>query len=79
MTLADYTLCLGANEGSQQYVATVSCNNEFIAPAVKGNLILGEVDVLRRGRSLVFVRCVLRVEEKVILSASAVVKLLQQK
>ena len=76
MTFADYTLCLGANGGTQQFVATVSCNNEFIAPAHKGDLLLGEAEVLKTGRSLVFVRCVLKVEQKIILSASAVIKLL---
>lgn len=78
MTLADYTLCLGANGGEQQYVATVSCNNEFIAPAQQGDLILGQGEVLRRGKSLVFVRCDLRVEEQIILSSSAVIKLLRR-
>jgi uncharacterized protein (TIGR00369 family) len=78
MTLADYTLCLGANGGEQQYVATVSCNNEFIAPARQGDLILGQGEVMRRGKSLVFVRCDLRVEEQIILSSSAVIKLLRR-
>lgn len=78
MTFADYTLCLGANGGSQQFVATVSCNNEFIAPAHNGDLLLGEAEVLKTGRSLVFVRCVLKVEQKIVLSASAVIKLLGQ-
>jgi len=76
MTFADYTLCLGANGGTQQFVATVSCNNEFLAPAHKDDLLSGEAEVLKRGRSLVFVRCVLRVDQTVILSASAVIKLL---
>ena len=79
MTFADYTLCLGANGGTQQFVATVSCNNEFLAPATKGDLLLGEVDVLKRGRSLVFARCVIKVGETVVLSASAVIKMLGQK
>lgn len=77
MTLADYTLCLGANGGEQQYVATVNCNNEFIAPAQQGDLILGQGEVLRRGKSLVFVRCDLRVDEQIIVSSSAVIKLLR--
>jgi uncharacterized protein (TIGR00369 family) len=76
MTFADYTLCLGANGGEQQFVATVSCNNEFLAPANKGDLLLGEAEVLKRGRSLVFVRCVIRAGDVAILTASAVIKLL---
>ncbi len=76
MTFADYTLCLGANGGEQQFVATVSCSNEFLAPAKKGDLLIGEAEVLKRGRSLVFVRCVIRSEDTAIITASAVIKLL---
>lgn len=77
MTLADYTLCLGANGGSSESVATVSCNNEFIAPAYNGELILGEAETIRRGRSIVFVRCTLAVEDRIVLSSSAVIKRIQ--
>lgn len=77
MTFADYTLCLGANGGEQQFVATVSCNNEFIAPAQKGDLVLGNGEVIRRGKSIVFVRCELYVGEQVILTSSAVIKRLR--
>lgn len=79
MTFADYTLCLAANGGTQQFVATVSCNNEFLAPASKGDLLVGEAEVMKRGRSLVFVRCLLRANDTPVLSASAVIKLLGQK
>ena len=47
-------------------------------PAQQGDLILGQGEVLRRGKSLVFVRCDLRVEEQIILSSSAVIKLLRR-
>ncbi|HJN95757.1 MAG: hypothetical protein CMQ15_02210 [Gammaproteobacteria bacterium] len=74
MAFADYTLCLGANMGESESVATVSCNNEFVAPAFEGDLVEGECEIVRRGRSMVFSRCTLRVEEKVILTSSAVIK-----
>ncbi|MDP6535266.1 MAG: PaaI family thioesterase [Gammaproteobacteria bacterium] len=74
MAFADYTLCLGANMGESESVATVSCNNEFVAPAFEGDLVEGECEIIRRGRSMVFSRCTLRVEEKVILTSSAVIK-----
>ena len=44
MTFADYTLCLGANMGESESVATVSLSNEFIAPAYKGDLVEGECE-----------------------------------
>ena len=77
MAFADYTLCLGANGGSSESVATVSCNNEFIAPAYKNDIVLGEAEIMRRGKSLVFVRCTLRVREQVILVSSGVIKRIQ--
>ena len=74
MAFADYTLCLGANGGESESVATVTCNNEFVAPANEGDLILGEAETIRRGRSIVFMRCTLRTGEQVILTSSAVIK-----
>ena len=74
MAFADYTLCLGANGGESESVVTVTCNNEFVAPANEGDLILGEAETIRRGRSIVFMRCTLRAGEQVILTSSAVVK-----
>jgi len=77
MTFADYTLCLAANGGAEQSVATVTCNNEFVAPAHMGDLVLGHSEVVRRGRSLVFTRGELTVNGNVILSTSGVIKLLR--
>ena len=74
MTFADYTLCLGANMGESESVATVSLSNEFIAPAYKGDLVEGECKIIRRGKSMVFSRCELSVDGKPILNSSAVIK-----
>lgn len=74
MAFADYTLCLGANGGAQESVITVTCNNEFVAPAYAGDLVEGFGEVVKRGKSMVFVRCQLRVKGEVILTSSAVVK-----
>ena len=75
MSFADYTLCLGANGGLEaESVATVSCNNEFVAPASEGELIMGEAETIRRGRNIVFMRCVLRAGDQTVLTSSAVIK-----
>ena len=74
MAFADYTLCIGANMGESESVATVSCSNEFVAPAYLGDLLEGECVVVRRGKSLVFARCELRVGDKPILNSSGVIK-----
>lgn len=77
MALADYTLCLGANGGESESVVTVSCNNEFIAPAYLGDLIKGRGEVIKRGGSMVFVHCKLLVDDTVVLMSSAVIKRLR--
>ena len=74
MAFADYTLCIGANMGESESVATVSCSNEFVAPAYQGDLLEAECVVVRRGKSLVFTRCEVRVEDKPILNSSGVIK-----
>ena len=74
MAFADYTLCIGANMGESESVATVSCSNEFVAPAYRGDLLEGECVVVRKGKSLVFTRCELRVGDKPILNSSGVIK-----
>lgn len=79
MAFADYTLCLGGNQGTQTSVVTVTCNNDFMAPAHAGDLVIGESEVTREGRSLVFVRCLLKVGDTPILSSSGVVKLFRDK
>jgi len=79
MTFADYTLCLGANAGTSESVATVSLNCEFTAPAFTGAIVKGECEVIRRGGSIVFTRCDLKVDDQVVLVASAVIKRINMK
>lgn len=79
MAFADYTLCLGANGGAQESVITISCNNEFTAPAFVGDLVEGFSEVIHRGKSIVFVRCKLCVKDKVILMSSGVIKRMRPK
>jgi uncharacterized protein (TIGR00369 family) len=78
MAFADYTLCMGANGGEDESVITVSMNSEFTAPGKNGDLILGHCEVIRRGRSMVFVRCQLTANDQTVLMASAVVKVLRK-
>lgn len=78
MTFADYTLCMGALGGASESVITVSLNSEFTAPAFMGDLIVGRGQVMRRGKSIVFMRCELLANDQLVLVASAVVKLIKK-
>ncbi|MEX2132158.1 MAG: PaaI family thioesterase [Pseudohongiellaceae bacterium] len=77
MAFADYTLCLVANGGANESVATVTCNNEFIAPAIAGDLVIGKGELVKRGGSLIFVRAEFKVNDRIILSSSGVIKRLR--
>lgn len=77
MAFADYTLCLVANGGASESVATVTCNNAFIAPAEVGELVEGRGELVKRGGSLVFVRAEIFVGERIILGSSGVIKRLR--
>ena len=83
MTFADYTLCMAAccdpNTGDMTPLVTVSMNSEFVSSAQAGDLICGQASITRRGGSLVFVRGELRVDERIVMSCSAVLKLIRQR
>lgn len=77
MSFADYVL------GSTVWVAvekrpcaTASLNCDFLAAAQVGDWIEGEAAVTRRGASLVFVQATLRTEEREVLTANGVWKIL---
>ncbi len=74
MMFADYTLCVTAIGGGRDAVVTVSCNSEFLAPARAGDLVMGQGRIIRKTRSLVFVRSELLVNDEIILTSSAVLK-----
>lgn len=77
MTFADYTLCIAGIGGSRDRVVTVTCNNEFIGPALAGDLVTGRGEIIRKGGSLIFVRATLECAGKTILTSSGVLKRLR--
>ncbi len=74
MTLADYTLCLAAIDSEQDAVVTVSANCDFVSGAKAGEVLAGEGERVRAGGSLVFTRAVIRAGDRVIMTASGVIK-----
>lgn len=75
MAFADYTLCLAAIENQQQACVTVSCDNQFIASGREGDLLIGRGQLIRRTRSLAFVRADLLVDDRIVVSSTAVLKM----
>lgn len=76
MAFADYTLCLSAIENTEGGCVTVTCDNQFIDSAKAGELLIGHGELIRRTRKLAFVRATLQVEDRVVLSATATLKMI---
>jgi len=75
MTFADFALCLTATwDQPGEKCVTVSCNSESVAPGRPGDLIEASGEVVRRTRSLTFVRGQVYANERILLNYSAIVK-----
>ena len=62
--------------GGQQKIATISLNVNFVAPSHKGETLTGSAKILKKTRSLVFVRGEVYVDDRVVATADGVWKIL---
>jgi len=75
MTFADFSLFMIAGSGGESVNGvTVTFNCEFVGPARTGQLLEARGDVIRAGRSLVFVRGVVTADGEAALSFSGTLK-----
>lgn len=75
MTFADFALCLVAIQGMPgERCVTVSMNCEFTAPGEVGDFIESTAEVVRRARSLTFVRGQVTAGDRTLLNYSGIVK-----
>jgi acyl-coenzyme A thioesterase PaaI-like protein len=74
MTFADYCLFAIANTVLHEGGVTLSFATEFIDAVYKGELIEGAGEVVRAGRSIIFMRGMLTAEGRPVLSFSGTVK-----
>jgi len=75
MTFADYCLFIIAHEAlGTSPAVTVSLNGEFIGKAVEGERLETRGEVVKAGRSLLFVRGLIEGESGPVLSFSGVIK-----
>ena len=65
-----------AAENSQ--CVTISLDIKFIAPTKLGDEIFGFVKILKRTKSMIFLVCDLKINEKIIASASGIWKILSK-
>jgi uncharacterized protein (TIGR00369 family) len=77
VTLCDNTLGLTVwHAAGRKPCVTVQLNTQFLASVRPGEFIEGRGEILRRGRSMVFVRGVLTVGDRMVAAADGVWKLL---
>lgn len=75
MTFADFALCLTAIHGLPgERCVTVSLSCEFTAPGEVGDFVESTAEVVRRTRSLTFVRGQVTAGDRTLLNYSAIVK-----
>ena len=74
MTMIDLTMVIAAKSAPDEQLVTVSLNSEFISAGRKGDLIEARGNLVRRTRSLAFVRGQVTCGDQTLLTASAVLK-----
>ena len=62
----------------QKSCVTVSLDIKFIAPSRIGNELIGNVQILKRTKSMVFVNCNLKKKDQLIASATGVWKVIRK-
>ena len=80
MTFADFALCMAATHGLPgERCVTVSLSCEFTAAGQVGDFVESTAEVVRRARSLTFVRGLITAGDRTLLSYSAIVKRLPRR
>lgn len=75
MTLADQVLGLTVVDAVRDApVVTVSLNTDFVAAAFPGDWLVGRAEIVRKARSLVFVRGTLCRDDEIVLNAVGIWK-----
>lgn len=74
MTMIDLALVAAAKVEAADRFVTVSLNSEFVSAGHTGDLIEARGTLIRRGRSLSFVQGQVTVSDRILLTASAVMK-----
>jgi uncharacterized protein (TIGR00369 family) len=62
--------------GSEKKIATISLDVKFVAPSRKGDTLIGSAEILKRTRSMVFVRGELRLDQQIIATGDGIWKIL---
>ena len=78
MTLMDSGLGTSVYQslGGDKKIATISLDVKFVAPSREGDILVGSAKIIKKTRSMVFVRGELRLEDNVIATGDGIWKIL---
>lgn len=76
MTLADNCMGFAAFEAASAPCATAQLQMQYISAAKVGDFVICQSEVLRRARDLIFIRAMLRVDDRIVASADGIWKIL---
>ena len=76
MTLADNCMGFAAFEAASAPCATAQLQMQYISAAKMGDFVVCQSEILRRARDLIFIRAMLRVDDRIVASADGIWKIL---
>lgn len=77
LTMIDLTFAIAAKEHPEQRLVTISLSSEFVSSGQIGSVIEAKAEVIRRTRSLCFLRGQVTSGDETLLNASCIYKLLR--
>ena len=79
MTLMDQAMSIVAwHQAERQPCATIQLDTHFLAPSKAGDFLVARIDVTRKSASLIFLRGVLSVAEREIMTAQGLMKIVRR-
>jgi len=79
MTLMDQAMSIVAwYNAERQPCATIQLDTHFLAPSKAGDFVVARVEVTRKSASLIFLRCVLTVDEREIMTGQGLMKVVRR-
>lgn len=78
MSFMDFVMyrAIGDDIGHKIQFASININTQFLSAAKRQDLILGEGNIVRKTRSVIFAQGSIRVENTLIMSASGIYKII---
>jgi len=79
MTLMDQAMSIVAwNKAEREPCATIQLDTHFLAPSKAGDFVVARIEVTRKSASLIFLRGVLSVDDREIMTGQGLIKIVRR-